>query len=44
MKKILMLVILLIISFAAFAQTGTVKIYQVTPDSDTSNNRYWGNC
>jgi hypothetical protein len=39
MKKILMLVILLIISFAAFAQTGTVKIYQVTPDSDTSNNR-----
>jgi hypothetical protein len=40
MKKTLMLVILLIISFAAFAQTGTVKIYQVTPDSDTSNNRY----
>ncbi len=40
MKKILMLVILLIISFAALAQTGTVKVYQVTPDSDTSNNRY----
>ena len=40
MKKILTLVILVIISSAAWAQTGTVKVYQVTPNADTTNDRY----
>jgi hypothetical protein len=40
MKKIFILAILLFIAFAAWSQTPTLKVYQVTPDSDTSNNRY----
>ena len=39
MKKILVLSILLFIALSAWSQTPTLKVYQVTPDSDTSNNR-----
>ena len=39
MKKILVLAILLFITFAVWSQTPNVTVYQVTPDSDTSNNR-----
>jgi hypothetical protein len=38
MKKILVLTFLLFITLAVWAQN--VNVYQVTPDSDTTNNRY----
>jgi hypothetical protein len=39
MKKILVLSILLFIALSAWSQTPALKVYQVTPDSDTTNNR-----
>lgn len=39
MKKILVLSVLLFITFAIWGQTPNLTVYQVTPDSDTSNDR-----
>lgn len=39
MKKIFMLAILLFIAFAAWGDTPNLSVFQVTPDSDTQNNR-----